>query len=189
MAFGPGDALLAVALLCPFGEVEVRAHAAPKGGRADLGGQWRSMLAELADELRAAGLRLFFEDGPWGRELLAVGGGMFHRLVGREGDRWTLVAVSAGRDESAALLTDFVRAVLAETEVRRGDDPRPARELLPLRLVDPATLGEWERTDIALPGAVPREAAEPEPLRPRFPDPDAPGARGSAMQQLRALQS
>ena len=193
LAFGPGDALLAVALLCPFGEVEVRAHAAPKGGRADLGGQWRSMLTELADQLRAAGLRLFFQDGPWGRELLAVGGGMFHRLVGREGDRWTLVAVSVGPDDSAALLADFVHTVLAEAEVRRGDEPQPAKELLPLRIVDPANLGEWERTDLALPGpgapdGAEPDSVEPEPFRPRFPDPEAPGARGSAMQQLRALR-
>ncbi|MGL6235668.1 MAG: DUF3710 domain-containing protein [Segniliparus sp.] len=191
LAFGPGDALLAAALLCPFGEVEVRAHAAPRQRYADaaggegLAGQWRAMLAELADELHAAGLQLAFEDGPWGRELAATHGSTCRRLVGRDGGRWTLVAVAAGPAKHAEMLTGFIHEVLAGTEVRRGDEPQPAKALLPLRIVDPGGLGDWERADL-----VPHEpgAAEPEPFRPRFPDPGEPGAKGSAMQQLRALQ-
>ncbi|EFV14520.2 DUF3710 domain-containing protein [Segniliparus rugosus] len=183
LTFGPGDVLLAVAALCEFGEVEVRAHAAPKGVRADLGGQWRPMLTDLAEELRAQGLRLFFQDGPWGRELIAVGGGAFHRLMGRDGDRWTLVAVSVGPNDGAARLTDFAREMLGATEVRRGEEPHPARALLPL--VVGAAVGDFERVDL-----VPDAPAEdPEPFRPAFPDPAAPGAQGSAMQQLNQLQS
>ena len=185
LTFGPGDVLLAVAALCQFGEVEVRAHAAPKEVRADLGGQWRPMLTDLAEELRAQGLRLFFQDGPWGRELIAVGGGTFHRLMGRDGDRWTLVAVSVGPNDGAAWLTDFTREVLGGTEVRRGDEPHPARALLPLAVADLAAVGDFERVDFA-PDAP---AEDPEPFRPAFPDPEAPGAKGSAMQQLRSFSA
>jgi hypothetical protein len=182
LVFGPGGELLTAAVLCPFGEVEVRAHAAPKDSSADLGGQWRPMLTDLAEPLRAQGLRLFFQDGPWGRELIAVGNGVFRILIGRDGDRWTLVVSASGPDQTAARLTDFARAVFEGSQVRRGTQPHPARALLPLCIADPVAFGEFERVDV-----VPEP--DPEPFRPRFPDPVAPGANGSAMQRLAALNA
>jgi hypothetical protein len=184
LTVGPDEELLAATVVADFGEVDIRAHAAPKQGSAGIGGQWRPMLTELAQELREHGLRLFFQDGPWGRELIAVGGGVFRRLIGRDGDRWTLAASSSGPDSKAALLTDFAREILAGTEVRRGEEPHPARAALALRIVDPAALGDWERAE-----AVPDRQPDPEPFLPPFPDPQAPGAKGTAIQQLRALQS
>ncbi|ADG97441.1 conserved hypothetical protein [Segniliparus rotundus DSM 44985] len=181
LVFGPGEELLTAAVLCPFGEVEVRAYAAPKGSRADLGGQWRPMLTDLAESLRAQGLRLFFQDGPWGRELIAVGNGVFRTLIGRDGDRWTLVVSALGPNQTAARLVGFARAVFEGSQVRRGPQPHPAGALLPLRVADPCAFGEFERVDIM-------PESEPEPFRPRFPDPSAPGANGSAMQRLSALR-
>ncbi|GAB11124.1 hypothetical protein GOARA_064_01260 [Gordonia araii NBRC 100433] len=122
----------AVYLLTPVGRVSVAAYAAPKSP-----GQWREVVGELAESIRAEGAEARTENGHWGREIFAeVPGDECHRFIGVDGPRWMVRCVASGPPETAEQLAQLARAVLAESVVRRGNDPYPPREPLPLILPD-----------------------------------------------------
>lgn len=125
----------AVYLVTPHGRIGVAAFAAPKSP-----GQWRQVVRELAESLRSDGATTSIEDGHWGREVIAEVPGGAHRFIGVDGPRWMVRCVASGPMESAADLAQLARAVLAESVVRRGTDPAPPREMLPLIL--PPVLAE-----------------------------------------------
>ncbi|WP_448223422.1 DUF3710 domain-containing protein [Gordonia iterans] len=125
----------AVYLVTPVGRIGVLAFAAP---RSD--GLWREVVRELADSLTAEGADTSIEDGHWGREVIAKVPGGEHRFIGVDGPRWMVRCVASGPDGDSAQLAQLARAVLAETVVRRGKEPYPPREVLPLVL--PPVLAE-----------------------------------------------
>ncbi|GAA1480592.1 hypothetical protein GCM10009624_10320 [Gordonia sinesedis] len=125
----------AVYLDTPHGRIGVLAFAAPKSP-----GQWREVVRELAESLRNDGATTSIEDGHWGREVIAEVPGGVHRFIGVDGPRWMVRCVASGPTESAADLAQLARAVLAESVVRRGTDPVPPREMLPIVL--PPVLAE-----------------------------------------------
>lgn len=125
----------AVYLVTPYGRITVAAFAAPKSP-----GLWREVVGELVDSLKNDGATTSIEDGHWGREIVAEVPGGSHRFIGVDGPRWMVRLVASGPDETAGELAQLSRAVLAESVVRRGTDPAPPREMLPLVL--PPVLAE-----------------------------------------------
>ncbi|MGW0035756.1 DUF3710 domain-containing protein [Gordonia sp. NPDC003376] len=124
-----------VYLVTPVGRISVTAFAAPRSP-----GLWREVVRELASSLRDDGATTSVEDGHWGREVLAEVPGAAHRFIGVDGPRWMVRCVASGPAESAGQLAQLARAVLAESVVRRGKDPVPPREMLPIVL--PPVLAE-----------------------------------------------
>lgn len=125
----------AVYLVTPVGRIGVHAFAAPRSG-----GLWREVVRELAESLRSEGAQTAIEDGHWGREVIATVPGGEHRFIGVDGPRWMVRCVASGPEGDSAQLAQLARAVLAETVVRRGNEPYPPREVLPLVL--PPVLAE-----------------------------------------------
>jgi len=190
----------AVHLATEHGRITVAAYAAPKSP-----GQWRTVASDLADSLRKDGAKVAIETGPWGREIFAVTEGADLRFIGVDGYRWMVRLVAAGPSGAADAdtpLVDAARAILSETVIRRGTDPLPVREPLPVVL--PQELADLlaaahqqqihaQQQPIAAqqqamaaqqgtPGVVPGIA--PSAGRPVMPDQPRRGADGSAMQQL-----
>ncbi|MBO0856507.1 MAG: DUF3710 domain-containing protein [Nocardia sp.] len=187
----------AVHMATPHGRLTVAAYAAPKSA-----GQWRTVAADLAESLRADGARVSVQTGPWGRELHAITEGADLRFIGVDGYRWMARLVAAGPSGSAdegSALVEAARALLADTVVRRGEEPMPVREplpvVLPQELADQLTAAHQqqvraqqeaqaaqaaaaaEAAEAAATGSFPVVTAEQQQVPRR-------GAGGSAMQQL-----
>ncbi|MGV9677373.1 DUF3710 domain-containing protein [Nocardia sp. NPDC003482] len=183
----------AVHLATPHGRLTVAAYAAPKSP-----GQWRSVAADLAESLRADGAQVSIQTGPWGRELHAVTEGADLRFIGVDGYRWMVRLVAAGptgaADEGGPLVT-AARAILAETIVRRGDEPLPVREplpvVLPQELAEQLIAAHQQQLAAQQEALAAQAAAAQAHATGQFPavPPEQQGPRrgveGSAMQQLR----
>lgn len=124
-----------VYLVTPHGRISVAVFAAPKSP-----GMWREVVTELSASLRDEGAVVSIEDEHWGREVVATVPGACHRFIGVDGPRWMVRCVASGPDESAVELGRLARAVVAESVVRRGTEPMPPREPLPITL--PPVLAE-----------------------------------------------
>lgn len=120
--------------------VQLQAFAAPKTE-----GVWVDIRNEIAKSITDAGGTAEVRTGEFGEELLTRmpqngpdGRTVFvpARFIGFDGPRWFLRAVVSGRaaiDEDAATgVHDLIRT----TVIDRGDEARPPRELLTLRLPD-----------------------------------------------------
>ena len=125
----------AVYLVTPHGRISVAAFAAPRSP-----GLWAEVVGELVESLRTDGATAATESGHWGREVIGTVPGAVHRFIGVDGPRWMVRCVASAPPESADDLTLVARAVLSETVVRRGSDPFPPREPLPVVL--PPVLAE-----------------------------------------------
>ncbi|GAB3126422.1 DUF3710 domain-containing protein [Tsukamurella serpentis] len=148
----PEGAPVGVHLDTPMGRVTPGVFAAPKSG-----GQWREVVTELADSLRENGARVSIEDGHWGREVVGVQPDGVLRFIGVDGPRWMVRFVVASPAETAEQAAQLARAMLAETVVRRGTDPRPARDHLEIEL--PAELVQQLQQAMAAQQAQQQEAA------------------------------
>ncbi|WP_280233110.1 DUF3710 domain-containing protein [Nocardia cyriacigeorgica] len=190
----------AVHLATDHGRITVAAYAAPKSP-----GQWRTVASDLADSLRKDGAKVAIETGPWGRELFAVTEGADLRFIGVDGYRWMVRLVAAGPSGAAdadSPLVAAARTILGETVIRRGTDPLPVREplpvVLPQELADQLAAAHQQQVQAqqqavaaqqqalaaqqGTPGVVP--GISPGMGRPVAPDQPRRGADGSAMQQL-----
>ena len=134
----PNGSPQAVHLVTEHGRITVAAYAAPKSP-----GQWREVVAELAQSLRDDNSAVSVENGPWGRELAAVTANMDLRFIGVDGPRWMVRCVVAGPSGSTAAnapLVAIARDILRDTVVNRGSEPHPVRTPLPVVL--PQVLAE-----------------------------------------------
>ncbi|WP_442791032.1 DUF3710 domain-containing protein [Nocardia sp. NBC_01327] len=184
----PEGAPQAVHLATEHGRITVAAYAAPKSP-----GQWRSVAADLAETLRKDGAQVSVQNGPWGRELHAVTEGADLRFIGVDGYRWMVRLVAAGPSGAATDGTPLVaaaRAILGETVVRRGDEPLPVREplpvVLPQELADQLAAAHQQQLDAQQQAVAAQLAAMqggPQPIQAPNGEPRR-GAEGSAMQQL-----
>lgn len=113
----------------PVGRITPGVFAAPKKG-----GQWREVVTELGDSLRENGAQVTIEDGHWGREVVGQQPDGVLRFIGIDGPRWMVRFVVASPTEAAEQAAQLARAMLAETVVRRGTDPRPPRDHLEIEL-------------------------------------------------------
>jgi hypothetical protein len=182
----------AVHLATEYGRLTVAAYAAPKSP-----GQWRTVAADLADSLRADGAQVSVQTGPWGRELHAVTDGADLRFIGVDGYRWMVRLVAAGPSgavDEGQPLVDAARRVLAETVIRRGEDPLPVRDplpvVLPQELADQLQAAHQQQVQAQQQALAAQAAAAQAHATGTYPAvaPDAEGPRrgseGSAMQQL-----
>jgi len=185
----PNGSPQAVHLVTEHGRVTVAAYAAPKSP-----GQWREVVAELAQSLRDDNSAVSVENGPWGRELAAVTANMDLRFIGVDGPRWMVRCVVAGPSGSTAAnapLVAIARDILRDTVVNRGSEPHPVRTPLPVVL--PQVLAEQlaaaheqqlaaaQQQQVA--AQQQQQAAPPAPPARPTPPPRS-GESGSAMQQL-----
>ncbi|ATI33351.1 hypothetical protein CPI83_15795 [Rhodococcus sp. H-CA8f] len=185
----PNGSPQAVHLVTEHGRITVAAYAAPKSP-----GQWREVVAELAQSLRDDNSAVSVENGPWGRELAAVTANMDLRFIGVDGPRWMVRCVVAGPSGSTAANTPLVaiaRDILRDTVVNRGSEPHPVRTPLPVVL--PQVLAEQlaaaheqqlataQQQQVA--AQQQQQSAPPAPPARPTPPPRS-GESGSAMQQL-----
>lgn len=178
----PDGAPQAVHLATEHGRITVAAYAAPKSA-----GQWRTVAADLAESLRKDGAQVSVETGPWGRELHAATANADLRFIGVDGYRWMVRLVAAGPSGAVAEgqpLVAAARAIMSETVVRRGTDPLPVRDPLPVVL--PAQLAEQLAAAHQAQVQAQQQQAAPQPVPTPQPVPQEPrrGTGGSAMQQL-----
>jgi len=110
------------------GRFTIAAYAAPKST-----GQWREVATELAEALRKDNASVSIQDGRWGREVVGTGAGVV-RFIGIDGYRWMIRCVVNGNPGSMDALSAEAREALADTVVRRGETPMPARTPLPVQL-------------------------------------------------------
>ncbi|MCP2316049.1 Protein of unknown function (DUF3710) [Nocardia amikacinitolerans] len=179
----------AVHLATEHGRITVAAYAAPKSP-----GQWRAVAADLADSLRKDGARVAVETGPWGREVLAITEGADLRFIGVDGYRWMVRLVAAGPSGAAndgAPLVAAARAILSETVIRRGTDPLPVRDplpvVLPQQLAEQLAAAHQAQIEAQQQQMAAQAAGvhNPVPAQPQtLPPQPRRGADGSAMQQL-----
>ncbi|GAC00201.1 hypothetical protein GONAM_14_00600 [Gordonia namibiensis NBRC 108229] len=167
-----------VYLVTPIGRISVSAFAAPKSP-----GMWREVVRELAESLRDGGAATSIEDGHWGREVVAEVEGGTHRFIGVDGPRWLVRCVGSGPSDSAEDLARLSRAVLAETVVRRGSEPHPPREPLPIVL--PPVLADQVAAAQQQIFAESEAGAQDEAPTPEVPAADEPeGVAGGALDQV-----
>ncbi|WP_243738217.1 DUF3710 domain-containing protein [Cellulomonas shaoxiangyii] len=159
----------AASVLLEGSSLQVQAFAAPRTE-----GIWDEIREEIAQSVTQQGGTVDDLPGPFGRELLArlpvrtPEGRTGHRparFIGADGPRWFLRGVITGK---AAVEPDAARALedlFGQIVVVRGQDPRPPRDLLALRL----------------PEGAPTPAAPASPPAPRF----QPPARGPEITEIR----
>jgi hypothetical protein len=130
--------VLAVLLVGEDGMLEVRAFAAARNN--DL---WTEVRREIAGDTARRGGTADEREGPFGTELYCQlpvqledgsAGMQPSRIIGWNGSRWLLRAALLGRPalepEAAAPWEETIRQIV----VRRGRDPLPPGEALPLQL-------------------------------------------------------
>lgn len=111
------------------GRITPVAFAAPRNG--DL---WGESVEETVAGMTKDGLDVHLEDGPWGQEICAVAGEGQMRLIGVNGPRWMFRATLAGEKSKADELAKIGREIIARTFIRRGSDPFPAGQPLPVQM-------------------------------------------------------
>jgi hypothetical protein len=134
--------ILAVLLVGEEAMLEVRAFAASRNG--DL---WADVRREIAADTTQRGGTATEQQGTFGPELYCQvpvqledgsGGMQASRVIGHNGPRWFLRAALMGRPavepDAAAVWEETIRNIV----VRRGDDPLPPGEALPLVLPEGA---------------------------------------------------
>ncbi|MGJ4086107.1 DUF3710 domain-containing protein [Corynebacterium jeikeium] len=115
------------------------AFAAPRNG--DL---WAETIDETVAGMTKDGLEVHLEDGPWGQEICAVAGEGQMRIIGANGPRWMFRMTLAGEKSKAEELALIAREIVARTFIRRGNDPIPAGQALPV-LMSPALQEQMEQ--------------------------------------------
>ena len=108
------------------------AFAAPRNG--DL---WAETIDETVAGMTKDGLEVHLEDGPWGQEICAVAGEGQMRIIGANGPRWMFRMTLAGEKSKAEDLALIAREIVARTFIRRGNDPIPAGQALPVLMPPP----------------------------------------------------
>lgn len=106
-----------------------RVFAAPKSA-----GQWRTMVADMREQLEKQGGDVSVVDGPWGRELVAEMPGAVFRAIGVDGHRWTAEVRIMAVPDNAEQAAEEGRDVFKHLLVNRGTAPMPVREQLALTI-------------------------------------------------------
>ncbi|AZA09131.1 DUF3710 domain-containing protein [Corynebacterium pseudopelargi] len=158
-------------ILTEHGRFTPVAFAAPVSG-----GQWRKLAKDTAESMRADGLRVVTEYGPFGREVvgrLDAEQSNIVRVIGVDGPRWMLRFTIASPEASADQAAELAREVIARSFVNRGDTPILAGESLPVAL--PAPLAEqvqeeMQRRQQAQQQQAQQQQAQQQPQQPQQQD-------------------
>ena len=144
------------------------------------GGLWEKSSEEIAEGMRAEGMPVSFETGPWGREVVGTGANGTIRIIGVEGPRWlyrlTLAAPEGREDE----LTSLGREIVARSFVYRGSDPILAGNSLPVVL--PQQLAAQVQEAVRQRAA--QQAAQQQAQQGQQPTPGNPNTLADALQEL-----
>ena len=146
--------------------LQLGAFAAPRSE-----GLWDEVRAEIRKSLFDDGVGAQEVPGRWGTELRArlrtQTGFDDLRFIGVDGPRWMLRAVFQGPAAVDPALGGPLNQALAGLVVRRDDQARPTRELLPLRLPEDALRdqAEFDAAPQTAPDQVPRRRPSPRPRR------------------------
>lgn len=138
----------AVAVTINDTSLQLQAFAAPRSE-----GLWDEVRTELVAAIADDGGAAVLGDGPLGPEVTAeipvpdpddsTLTRQPVRFIGADGPRWFLRGVVTGRGVHDAAAAETVLALWRDVVVRRGTDPLPPRELLPLQVPqDPALSAE-----------------------------------------------
>lgn len=114
-------------IVTQYGRISPVAFAAPRTP-----GQWMDASDEISEGMAKDGMDPHFENGPWGREIVAKGSGNALRMIGVEGPRWMLRVTLMSPETHAEELTALGRELVARTFVYRGDEPILAGNSLPV---------------------------------------------------------
>ncbi|MCV7193514.1 DUF3710 domain-containing protein [Mycolicibacterium brumae] len=176
----------AIWLVTANGRYTIAAYAAPKSP-----GLWREVATELADSLRGDGATVSIQSGPWGREVVGTAAGAV-RFIGVDGYRWMIRCVVNGAPDTIDALAGEARKALADTVVRRGEEPMPVRTPLPVQLPEPmAAQLRAAQEQAAAQAQAQAAAAQPGPPADEpSPETAAPVARRSthsAMQRFNTI--
>ena len=118
--------------------LQLQAFAAPRSG-----GLWDELRPEIAASVEKQGGTADEVDGPFGREILArlpvttQDGRMGHRparFIGVDGQRWFLRGVMSGKAAVDPDAAAELEELFADVVVIRGEEARPPRDVLPLRV-------------------------------------------------------
>jgi hypothetical protein len=132
------NTISAASVLFDGSSLQIQAFAAPRTE-----GIWDEIRAEIAQSVTQQGGSVDDLPGPFGRELLArlptrsPEGRTSHRparFIGADGPRWFLRGVITGRAAVEPPAAELLERVFGATVVVRGNDARPPRDLLALRL-------------------------------------------------------
>lgn len=136
-------AVQAVLLVGSDGALELRAFAAPRGG--DL---WSEVRPQLAAETAQRGGTATEREGRFGTELVCANpvrqdDGSVRvqptRIIGVNGPRWLLRATLLGRPAMEPAGAESWEDAIAQMAVRRGREPMPVGEALPVVMPPQAT--------------------------------------------------
>lgn len=130
--------VVAAGLTVSGSSLQVQAFAAPRSG-----GLWDELRPEIVASVEKQGGTADEVDGPFGREILArlpvttQDGRMGHRparFIGVDGPRWFLRGVLSGRAAVDPDAAAELEELFADTVVVRGQEARPPRDVLVLRM-------------------------------------------------------
>lgn len=167
-----------VHIVTPSGRFTPVAFAAPRTG-----GLWEESAEEIADGMRAEGMPVRFEEGPWGKEIVGTGSNGVIRIIGVEGPRWLFratLAAPTGREEAMAQLG---REIVARSFVYRGNEPVLAGNSL--QVVLPQQLAAQVQQAVAARQA--QQAGQPTQGQP--PAGGNPNALSDALRQVMEINN
>lgn len=116
-------------VITEFGRVTPVAFAAPNSG-----GMWEESSDEIAEGMRAEGMPVEYEEGPWGREVVGTGDNGIIRIIGVQGPRWLYRVTLAAPHGKEDRLADLGREIIARSFIYRGNTPVLAGNSLPVEL-------------------------------------------------------
>ncbi len=128
----------AVVLTGEDGALELRAFAAPRGGTL-----WDEVRPQIAAQIAQRGGTAGERVGRWGPELVVQSpvsqgdgapGVQQSRILGIDGPRWMLRATLLGKPAVDGQAAAAWEGVLSQTVVRRGSEPKPVGEALPITM-------------------------------------------------------
>ncbi|GAA4765162.1 DUF3710 domain-containing protein [Citricoccus nitrophenolicus] len=129
--------IIGVTLQLGQSSIQAQAFAAPRTG-----GLWDEIRGEILESVTATeGAQVGEQEGAFGTEVAAripaampdgSPGWRVARFVGVDGPRWFLRGVVGGEAAFKAEAVGVIDDVFSRIVVRRGDEPHPPRELLPL---------------------------------------------------------
>lgn len=130
--------IVAASITAAGSALQLQAFAAPRSG-----GLWDELRPEIAASVEKQGGTADEVDGPFGREILArlpvttQEGRMGHRparFIGVDGPRWFLRGVMSGKAAIDPDAAAELEELFADVVVIRGEEARPPRDVLPLRV-------------------------------------------------------
>jgi hypothetical protein len=127
------DRGIALTLETETSSLQLTLYSAPKSSEI-----WPEVMEQLEAGLLAQGASVQREVHAFGLSLRveqsAEGVSRLRRFVGVDGPRWFMRGVLAGNAVEDLSESAFLESIMRSAIVRRGDDPMPPRELIPLTL-------------------------------------------------------